>query len=61
MHGTGDDNVHAQNTVQLIQKLELEGKQFDMRLYPNKTHSIAGGTTRVNLFEYFTAWLMENL
>jgi len=61
VHGTGDDNVHAQNTVQLIQKLELEGKQFDMRLYPNKTHSIAGGTTRVNLFEYFTAWLMENL
>ena len=61
VHGSGDDNVHAQNTVQLIQKLELEGKQFDMRLYPNKTHSIAGGTTRVNLFEYFTAWLMENL
>jgi dipeptidyl-peptidase-4 len=61
VHGTGDDNVHAQNTVQLIQKLELEGKQFDMRLYPNKTHSITGGTTRVNLFEYFTEWLMENL
>jgi dipeptidyl-peptidase-4 len=61
VHGTGDDNVHAQNTVQLIEKLEQEGKQFDMRLYPNKTHSIAGGTTRVNLFEYFTEWFMENL
>jgi dipeptidyl-peptidase-4 len=61
VHGTGDDNVHAQNTTQLIEKLEQAGKQFEMRLYPNKTHSIAGGNTRHNLFEYFTEWLMENL
>jgi dipeptidyl-peptidase-4 len=61
VHGTGDDNVHAQNTTRLIQKLEQAGKQFDMRLYPNKTHGISGESTRVNLFEYFTEWLKENL
>ncbi len=61
VHGTGDDNVHAQNTIQLIQRLEDAGKQFDMRLYPNKTHSIAGARTRVNLYTLFTEWLKENL
>ena len=61
VHGTGDDNVHAQNTTQLIHALEEAGKQFDMRIYPNKTHSIAGSRTRANLYEYFTRWLNENL
>jgi len=61
VHGTGDDNVHAQNTIQLIQKLEDAGKQFDMRLYPNKTHSLAGTATRVNLYTLFTEWLKEHL
>ena len=61
VHGTGDDNVHSQNTAQLIQRLEEAGKQFDMRLYPNKTHSIRGGNTRENLYGYFTKWLKENL
>ncbi len=61
VHGTGDDNVHSQNTTQLIQVLQEAGKQFDMRLYPNKTHSIRGGNTRENLYGYFTEWLKENL
>jgi dipeptidyl-peptidase-4 len=61
VHGTGDDNVHAQNTIQLIQRLEDSGKQFDMRLYPNKTHSIAGTATRVNLYTLLTEWLKEHL
>ena len=61
VHGTGDDNVHAQNTIQLIQRLEDAGKQFDMRLYPNKTHSIAGPATRVNLYTLFTEWLRAHL
>lgn len=61
IHGTGDDNVHPQNTTQLIHRLEQAGKQFDMRLYPNKTHSIDGATTRVNLYRYMTEWLAQNL
>jgi len=61
VHGTGDDNVHFQNSVRLVERLEAANKQFDMRIYPNKTHSIAGGSTRENLYGLFTAWLEKNL
>ena len=61
VHGTGDDNVHFQNSVRLVERLEAANRQFDMRIYPNKTHSIAGATTRENLYGLFTAWLKRNL
>lgn len=61
VHGTGDDNVHFQNSVRLVQRLEAAGKQFDMRIYPNKTHALAGGNTRENLYGLFTEWLKRNL
>jgi dipeptidyl-peptidase 4 len=49
-HGTGDDNVHFQNTVQMIDALIKAGKQFRLMIYPNKTHSIAGSDARDHLF-----------
>ena len=61
IHGTGDDNVHQQNSMQLVQALIAEGKQFDLMLYPNRTHSIAGGNTQVHLFTMITNWLDEHL
>jgi dipeptidyl-peptidase-4 len=61
IHGTGDDNVHAQNTTQLIHLLEEANKQFDLRLYPNKTHAIEGARARVNLYSLYLEWLKENL
>ncbi|HEX4601350.1 MAG TPA: S9 family peptidase [Gemmatimonadales bacterium] len=61
VHGTGDDNVHFQNSVRLVERLEAGNKQFDMRIYPNRTHAIAGGSTRENLFGLFTAWLKTHL
>lgn len=61
IHGTGDDNVHSQNTIQMIDALEQAGKQFDMRLYPNKRHAIAGGPTRLNLFEYISRFIFRHL
>ncbi len=61
VHGTGDDNVHFQNSERLVERLEAANKQFDMRIYPNKTHSIAGGTTRENLYGLFTSWLKAHL
>jgi dipeptidyl-peptidase-4 len=49
-HGTGDDNVHILNTVQYVQKLIEAGKNYDLQIYPRKTHSIAGQDVRISLF-----------
>jgi dipeptidyl-peptidase-4 len=61
VHGTGDDNVHFQNTIRMVERLERANKQFDMRIYPNKTHSISGGNTSENVFGLLTDWLQKNL
>jgi dipeptidyl-peptidase 4 len=50
VHGTGDDNVHFQNSVQMIDALIKAGKQFRLMIYPGKTHSIAGADARIHLF-----------
>jgi dipeptidyl-peptidase 4 len=49
-HGTSDDNVHFQNSVQMIDALIKAGKQFHLMIYPNKTHGIAGSAARSQLF-----------
>jgi dipeptidyl-peptidase-4 len=61
VYGTGDDNVHPQNSLQLANALEAANKPFYMLAYPNRTHSISGGNTQVHLFESFTRFVMENL
>jgi dipeptidyl-peptidase-4 len=50
VHGTSDDNVHMQNTMQMINGFINAGKQFDLQLYPRKTHGISGQGTRVHLY-----------
>jgi dipeptidyl-peptidase-4 len=50
VHGTSDDNVHMQNTIQMVNGLINANKQFDLMLYPRKTHGIAGTAARTNLF-----------
>jgi dipeptidyl-peptidase 4 len=50
VHGTSDDNVHMQNTMQMINAFIAAGKQFDLQLYPRKTHGISGQSTRVHLY-----------
>ena len=61
IHGTGDDNVHFQNALDLITALERADKQFEMRVYPNKNHSIYGGNTRLNLYKYMTDFILRKL
>jgi len=58
MHGSGDDNVHFQGFELLVNKLISLGKQFDMRVYPGRTHAISEGkgTTQdvyTNILGYF--------
>ncbi|GAC1510265.1 MAG: S9 family peptidase [Terriglobales bacterium] len=50
VHGTSDDNVHFQNTVQMVEALVAAGKQFRLMVYPNKMHGIGGTADRTHLF-----------
>jgi len=61
-HGTGDDNVHYQNTEVLINELIRHNKLFTLMSYPNRSHGISEGenTTR-HLFSVLTDYLEKNL
>jgi len=54
VHGTGDDNVHFQNTVRMVSALEEADEQFSLRIYPNAQHGIGGPTLQMNLFRMIT-------
>ncbi len=64
VHGAADDNVHYQNTMELINALVAANKDFDLAIYPDKNHGIYGGNngnTRLHLFTKMTSFIMENL
>ena len=61
VHGSADDNVHVQNTTQLIEALVQANKQFDWAIYPDKNHGIYGGNTRLHLYTKMTNFIKENL
>jgi len=61
VHGTGDDNVHTQNSIEMIEKLVQANKQFDMMFYPDKNHGIYGGNTTYHLYTKLTNYVLENL
>nr|WP_315028733.1 DPP IV N-terminal domain-containing protein [uncultured Chryseobacterium sp.] len=61
VHGTGDDNVHYQNTEVYINELVKYNKQFQLMSYPNRTHSINEGEgTSLHLATMFTKYLKEH-
>ncbi len=61
VHGTGDDNVHYQNTEMLVNELIKYNKNFQMMSYPNRTHAISEGEgTRQHLGMLYTNYLREN-
>ncbi|MFD2516950.1 S9 family peptidase [Salinimicrobium flavum] len=61
VHGTGDDNVHVQNTMRMIEALVQANKQFDWAIYPDKNHGIYGGNTRLHLYTLMTNFIEETL
>jgi dipeptidyl-peptidase-4 len=61
VHGTGDDNVHFQNQVMLVNALIKANKEFDSEYYPNRTHGISGGNTRYHLYRRMTDFILNNL
>lgn len=61
VHGTGDDNVHFQNQVSMIDALIKANKDFDSEYYPNKAHGISGGNIRLHLYRRMTEFWLMNL
>jgi dipeptidyl-peptidase 4 len=61
VHGTGDDNVHFQNSISLEDALIKANKQFQSFYYPNRNHGIYGGVTRLHLYTMMTGFLEKNL
>jgi len=61
IHGSADDNVHVQNSMQMMEALIQANKQFDSQIYPDKNHGISGGKTRIQLYNKMTTFINDNL
>lgn len=61
VHGSADDNVHYQNTMEMINAMVTANKQFDLFIYPDKNHGIYGGNTRLHLFTMMHSYVKDNL
>ncbi|MGQ0639661.1 MAG: prolyl oligopeptidase family serine peptidase [Gemmatimonadaceae bacterium] len=62
VHGSGDDNLHYQGSERLVNDLVRHGKQFQLMVYPNRTHGIFEGEgTTVHVYSLLTRYLLERL
>ncbi len=61
VHGSGDDNVHFQNTMEMSEALIQANKQFDLYVYPDRDHGIYGNNARLHLFTKMTDFIKKNL
>tara|TARA_R110002096_G_scaffold406782_8_gene605169 strand:- start:1149 stop:3323 length:2175 start_codon:yes stop_codon:yes gene_type:complete len=61
IHGTGDDNVHFQNSVEMVNALLASNIQFQTMYYPNRNHGISGGNSREHLYQLMTNFILEKL
>jgi dipeptidyl-peptidase-4 len=62
VHGTGDDNVHYQNTERLVNALVAANRPFTMMAYPNRSHCICEGAgTTLHLYGVLTSYLESHL
>ena len=60
VHGSSDDNVHFQNSMEMVDALVGAGKDFDFFAYPNRNHGIYGGNTRLHLFDMMLDFVKEH-
>jgi dipeptidyl-peptidase-4 len=60
-HGISDDNVHVQNTYNLVTALTLAGKPYELYLYPQKHHGIEGDDMQHHLFSRILSFFREAL
>lgn len=60
MHGTGDDNVHYQNTLSFVDKLNVKGiENYDMHIFPDSDHSIYFHNANNQVYHRLTTWLQH--
>ena len=60
-HGVADDNVHWQQTVEMVNALVKANKQFETYFYPNRNHNIAGENATRHLFTKLTNFVLDKL
>lgn len=61
IHGSADDNVHYQNSMEMAKALVMYNIPFDFMTYPNKNHGIYGGNTRLHLYTKMFNFVKQNL
>ncbi|WP_350286248.1 S9 family peptidase [uncultured Croceitalea sp.] len=61
VHGSGDDNVHVQNSMRMIEALIQANKKFEWAIYPDRNHGIYGGNTRLHLYNKMTNFIKTKL
>ena len=61
IHGDADDNVHVEHTLDLAAALQQANRQFDIMIYPGRTHSLSGEGTRLHLFSMISRYIEANL
>jgi dipeptidyl-peptidase-4 len=61
VHGSADDNVHFQNTMDFVDAMITANKYYEMLVYPNRNHFIMGPNTRYHLYKNMTEFLLRNL
>lgn len=61
IHGSADDNVHMQNSMEMAAALVKNNVPFDFMIYPNKNHGISGGLTRLHIYSKMLKFVKENL
>ncbi len=61
IHGTVDDNVHLQNTIQLVHRLQEAGKQFDLMIYPKSGHHVGDGEQVYHMRGLMMDFILKNL
>ena len=61
VHGSGDDNVHFENTLAMVNAFVDANRPFSLMVYPNRNHGIYGGNTRQHLYTLLTKFVEDNL
>ncbi len=61
IHGTSDDNVHVQNSMEYVRALINADKHFDMFIFPDKNHFISGSNSRMYLYNKVIEYYKDNL